>query len=126
MKTVRTVIALAVALILTLSIIAFASADTVYRTLDEIKSIAVPIAKRYQIAGLYLFGSYARGEATAQSDLDFREDRGQMTDLLELGGLYSDLETGFAQKKLDVLTTQMLSSDFLRHIQPEEITIYAG
>ena len=38
MKTVRTVIALAVALILTLSIIAFASADTVYRTLDEIKS----------------------------------------------------------------------------------------
>ncbi len=99
--------------------------DKIY-TLDEIKSIAVPIAKRYQIAGLYLFGSYARGEATAQSDLDFRVDRGQMTDLLELGGLYSDLETGFAQKKLDVLTTQMLSSDFLRHIQPEEVTIYAS
>ena len=99
--------------------------DKIY-TLDEIRSIAVPIAKRYRIAGLYLFGSYARGEATAQSDLDFRVDRGQLTDLLELGGLYSDLEKGFAPKKLDVLTTQMLTSDFLKQIKPEEVMIYAS
>ena len=31
----------------------------------------------------YLFGSYARGEATAQSDLDLRVDRGKMTAFLE-------------------------------------------
>ena len=47
--------------------------DKIY-TLDEIRSIANPIAQRYNIAALYLFGSYARGEATAQSDLDFRVD----------------------------------------------------
>ena len=99
--------------------------DKIY-TLDEIKSIANPIARRYNIAGLYLFGSYARGEATAESDLDFRVDRGQLTDLLELGGLYSDLEAGFSQKKLDVLTTQMLAPDFLTQIKPEEVLIYAG
>lgn len=99
--------------------------DQIY-TLEEIKSIAVPIARRYQIAGLYLFGSYARGEATAQSDLDFRIDRGPLIDLLELGGLYSDLEAGFAQNKLDVVTTQMLSPEFLRQIQPEEVTIYTS
>ncbi|MBR0514884.1 MAG: nucleotidyltransferase domain-containing protein [Clostridia bacterium] len=99
--------------------------DKIY-TLDEIRSIANPIARRYNIAGLYLFGSYARGEATAQSDLDFRVDRGNMTDFLELGGLYSDLEAGFAQKKLDVLTTQMLSPDFLEQIKPEEVLIYAS
>jgi len=51
--------------------------------LGEIRSIANPIARRYNIAALYLFGSYARGEATAQSDLDFRVDRGKMTDFLE-------------------------------------------
>ena len=99
--------------------------DKIY-TLEEIRAIAEPIARRYHIAGLYLFGSYARGEANAQSDLDFRVDRGQVIDLLELGGLYSDLEAGFDQKKLDVLTTQMLSPDFLRQIQPEEVTIYAS
>lgn len=32
--------------------------DKIY-TLDEIKAIAYPIAKRYGIAALYLFGSYA-------------------------------------------------------------------
>ena len=51
---------------------------------------------------------------------------GLLTDLLELGGLYSDLEAGFSQKKLDVLTTQMLSRDFLAQIQPEEVLIYAS
>ena len=97
--------------------------DKIY-SLDEIRSIARPIARRYDIADLYLFGSYARGEATPQSDLDFRVDRGGMTDLLELGGLYSDLEAGF-EKKLDVLTTQMLSADFLDRIRSEEVLIYA-
>ena len=77
--------------------------DKIY-TLDEIRSIANPIARRYNIAGLYLFGSYARGEATAESDL----------------------EAGFSQKKLDVLTTQMLSPDFLAKIKPEEVQIYAS
>ena len=98
--------------------------DKVY-SIEEIKAIAEPIARRYNIGALYLFGSYARGEANAQSDLDFRVDRGNLTDMLELGGLYSDLEEGF-QKKLDVLTTQMLSPEFLNRIQPEEVLVYAG
>lgn len=97
--------------------------DKVY-TLEEIKAIASPIARRYDIAALYLFGSYARGEATPASDLDFRVDRGKMVDMLALGGLYSDLEEGF-QKKLDVLTTQMLSPSFLDGIRREEVLIYA-
>lgn len=97
--------------------------DRVY-TLDEIRSIARPIARRYDIAALYLFGSYARGEATPHSDLDFHVDRGGMRDLLELGGLYSDLEAGF-DKKLDVLTTQMLPPAFLNAIRREEVLIYA-
>ncbi|MBE5791817.1 MAG: nucleotidyltransferase domain-containing protein [Clostridia bacterium] len=93
-------------------------------TLDEIKAIAHPIAARYNIAALYLFGSYARGEATPESDIDFRVDRGDLIDLMELGGLFSDLEEGF-DKSLDVLTTQMLSPAFLNSIHREEVLIYA-
>ena len=48
-----------------------------------------------------------------------------MTDLLELGGLYSDLESGF-DKKLDVLTTEMLSPEFLQSIRSEEVLVYAS
>ena len=97
--------------------------DKVY-TLNEIRQIAGPIASRYDVAALYLFGSYARGDATPASDLDFRVDRDGMTDLLALGALYSDLEDGF-DKKLDVMTTQMLSPAFLNRIRPEEVLIYA-
>ena len=96
--------------------------DRVY-TFDEIKHIAHPIAQHYNIAALYLFGSYARGEATSHSDIDFLVDRGDLVDLLELGGLFSDLEDAF-QKKIHVVTTQMLSPEFLNSICDEEIPIY--
>lgn len=92
-------------------------------TLEEIKQTALPIAQHYGIAALYLFGSYARGEATPHSDIDFLVDRGDLVDLLELGGLFSDLEDAF-QKKVHVVTTQMLSPSFLNNIHTEEMLIY--
>ena len=44
-------------------------------SVDEIKKIAVPIAKSYGVDSLSLFGSYARGEATSESDIDFLKNR---------------------------------------------------
>ena len=32
-------------------------------TLDEIRRIIVPIAQKYNLSAVYLFGSYARGTA---------------------------------------------------------------
>ena len=43
--------------------------ETIY-TLSEIKDIVRPVAERHHIRTLTLFGSYARGEATAASDID--------------------------------------------------------
>ena len=47
--------------------------DKVY-SIEEIKSKAIPIAKKYGVKKLSLFGSYARGEANSKSDLDFIYD----------------------------------------------------
>ena len=93
-------------------------------TLDEIRKIAAPIAARHGVAALYLFGSYARGEATPASDLDFRIEKGKIQSLFQLTGFEMDMEAGF-DKPLDVLTTPMLSEKFLKSIHPEEILIYA-
>ena len=92
-------------------------------SIDEIKSIASPIAKQYGIARLFLFGSYARGEATAESDIDFRVDKGNLKGLFALGGLYSDLEDSLG-KELDLLTTGSLEQSFLDKISKEEVLIY--
>ena len=93
-------------------------------TLDEIRHIITPIAQKYNLSAVYLFGSYARGDATSESDLDFRIEKGQIRTLFQLGSLLCDLEDGF-QKNADVLTTQMLSPEFLSSIRDEEVLLYA-
>ena len=41
-------------------------------TIEEIQKIVSPIAAYHGVERVFLFGSYARGEATPDSDLDFR------------------------------------------------------
>lgn len=39
-------------------------------TVEQIKDKIVPIAEKYDLSKVYLFGSYARGEADEKSDVD--------------------------------------------------------
>lgn len=98
--------------------------DRVY-SIEEIKSIVAPIAAIHDVDRIYLFGSYARGEATPSSDIDLRVDKGRLRGLIALGALYADLEDGLG-KKLDLLTTGSLDQKFLQHIAKEEVLIYAS
>ena len=43
-------------------------------TMDEIKNIIAPIAKRYGVAKVSVFGSYAKGTADEDSDVDLLID----------------------------------------------------
>lgn len=92
-------------------------------SLNEIKKKVKPVAKKNGVERIYLFGSYARREATTESDLDFRVDKGKLRTLFELGGLYMDLQEEF-NKELDLVTTESLDEDFLNEIRGEEILIY--
>ncbi len=76
-------------------------------SLEEIKARVLPLVQKYHIPAIYLFGSYARGEAREDSDLDFLVDTAgsKLTSLLTLGALYCDLEDAF-QKKIDLLTVR--------------------
>ena len=66
-------------------------------TIDKICAIAAPIATKYGLPFLYIFGSYARGTASSASDIDFLVDTTgtQLTSLFKLGALYMDLEAAF-------------------------------
>ena len=99
-------------------------AEKIY-SVNEIRDIVNPIASRYGIERIYLFGSYARGEAKEESDIDLRVDTGKLRGLFALGGLYADLEERLG-KKLDLLTTRSLDSRFLDRIAKEEIQIYGN
>lgn len=43
-------------------------------TAEEIRRRIIPVAVRYRWKAVYLFGSYARGEATDESDIDLLID----------------------------------------------------
>ena len=43
-------------------------------SIDEISRRVAPVAKSYGLPAVYLFGSYARGEATPESDIDLLVD----------------------------------------------------
>lgn len=94
-------------------------------TLEEIKSIIKPIAKKYGVERVYLFGSYARGDITESSDVDLRIDKGSLKGMFALCELYTEIEEAL-QLKVDILTTGSLDDNFLRKIQEEEVLVYAG
>ena len=78
-------------------------------TIEEIRQIVKPIAERYCLPAIYLFGSYARGTANEHSDVDLLVDTTgtQLKSLLTLGALYNDLEEALG-KKIDLITVSSL------------------
>jgi len=93
-------------------------------SVDEIRRIIVGIAKRYDsVERVFLFGSYARGDAGAKSDIDFRVDVSKGTGYFKIAEIYGDIEDSF-NAKVDLLTTGALSPDFLTKIEKEEVLLY--
>lgn len=92
-------------------------------TIDELKNIISPIAKKYQIAQVYLFGSYARGDYDDQSDIDLRIEKGNLKGMFALCGFYTEVENALGMK-IDILTTGSLEEEFLNAIHEDEVMLY--
>ena len=57
-------------------------------TIDEIRRRVTPIAEKSKLRAVYLFGSYARGEAKEESDIDSLFSTGGTSALMsEISGL---------------------------------------
>ena len=103
-------------------------------TVSEIESIIRPIAEKFGLKAVYLFGSYARDEATEDSDIDLLVDTAgtQIRSLFSLGALDCELEDAL-QKKLDLITVsaleqpaQMQSEEVFReNVRRERVELYA-
>lgn len=91
-------------------------------SVEEIKAIVAVLAARYGADRIYLFGSYARGDANSDSDIDLRIDKGSIRGL-QLGGLAADLEEAFGMP-VDLIPTGSLDSKFLRSISDDEVLLY--
>lgn len=103
-------------------------------TIEEIRRRILPVAVQYKLKAVYLFGSYARGEATENSDIDLLIDTAgtALKSLFSLGALYCDLEKAL-QKPIDLITVSALEQraqmpseqDFREAVEKERVNIYA-
>lgn len=99
-------------------------------TKDEIRRRIVPIAQKYQLQSVYLFGSYARNEATDSSDMDVLVDTTNSKVVgWVIGGLYNDLCETFGSN-IDLITTHALTQDkdrtpwFAENVMKDRVLIY--
>lgn len=81
-------------------------------TINQIKEIVKPIALKYHVEEIYLFGSYARGEATIESDLDFLVFGGKNFRLTMIFSLAEELREAF-QKEVDVFEIHEVNQESL-------------
>ena len=92
--------------------------------MDEITKMVAPVATHFGIRKLSVFGSYARGDATESSDIDFHIiDRGTLRGLISLAGFELALEDLF-EVPVDVVTTSSLFDDVRQNIEREEQIVY--
>ena len=91
-----------------------------------------PIAEKYNLRAIYIFGSYVRNEATEDSDVDILIDRtGSKVRGMVMGGLYNDLSESIG-KKIDLVTTCSLEQEsakkrapgFVENVNAEKVMIY--
>ena len=94
-------------------------------SIDEIKTVVSPIAKKYGIKKVVLFGSRARGDYDGKSDYDFfvKKDKSMG---LSYFGFIEDLKEAFSSS-VDVVSQISEDSQYLRDaIDKEGVVIYEG
>ncbi len=92
-------------------------------TIHQIQSIVSPIAKEHGVSSVALFGSYATGKATADSDVDLIIEKGRLRSLFQISGLRLALEDAL-NVPVDLITSDSNDKAFLESVAKEEVLLY--
>ncbi len=93
-------------------------------TIENIIDMVKPIAEKYHVDQIYLFGSYARGEAGIDSDLDFLVYGGDDFKLTMIFALAEELRE-VLDKNVDVFEIHEINqeSEFYNTIMKERLLV---
>ena len=98
--------------------------DTIY-TIDDIKAVLHPVFVKHSVKKAVLFGSYVKGLAKQNSDVDLLLDSGLRG--LKFVGLIEDVRSAL-DKEVDVFdkTHIMPNSKISSEISKDGVVIYEG
>ena len=89
-------------------------------TIKQIKERIKPIMNKHNVKDVYLFGSYSRGEANRNSDVDIYCGEGDIRTLYDEVDFIDELEKALG-KKVDVVTIGSQMHDFFRQQLEEDM-----
>ena len=90
-------------------------------TLDEMASIVVPIAQSYGAGRVMVFGSYAKGIAGPESDVDLLIEPGEIISYFRFATMATDMEKALG-KEVDAISSGC-SSRFIDKIRKDLVTL---
>ena len=77
-------------------------------SIDDLRSVVLPLLKQYGLKRAFLFGSYARGEASDNSDIDLIVERGADSRRLSVYALGEDVREATG-KRVDIFDMSELN-----------------
>jgi predicted nucleotidyltransferase len=102
-------------------------------TIEQLRKLVGQTAQKYKLKALWVFGSYARGEATEDSDIDFLMDYSDsiIVNLYDFVALIDELKD-LLSKDIDLISTEALfhihmqekDPEFIKSVSQERIKIY--
>lgn len=91
--------------------------------ISEIKRVLKEVLGKHGVERIYLFGSYARGEANKDSDVDILCDKGDIATLLQQGMVEEELEKRLGKEVDLIFTTSSMSDDFRKAMEKDLIQL---
>jgi hypothetical protein len=95
---------------------------TIYELLQANRERILQTAAKYGAYNVRIFGSVARGEADASSDVDFLVEMEPGRSLFDLGGLLMDLQE-LLNCKVDIVTEKGLRERIRERVLKEAISL---
>jgi len=92
-------------------------------TIDELRSIVAPVAEKYGVDRVYLFGSAARGDHSEDSDYDFCIEKGKIRSIFTFSGFFKQMEDAIGHE-IDIVTTKGVPPEILKEIMKESVIVY--
>lgn len=92
-------------------------------TVDELRNIVGAVAADYGIKRVSLFGSYASGQQTKDSDIDLLIDKGELKGLFMFNSFVNTLEERL-ERSVDVITYQTLERSLIKDTVKNEVVLY--
>ena len=99
-------------------------------SIENIGYLIRPVIQRYKIEKVYLFGSYARGEATSQSDVNLLVEGGEISGIDDYLIIKQELQDRIG-RGVDIVMGEAVRNNgfrsgkrFMDHFERDKVLIY--